>query len=88
MTDAAKIARGLTGAERGALKRHPIIGHYGSTETGWGLSAHDEYSFAKAGRRLMDLRLIDWHPNKRDSRTHLTSLGLAVCAELERNSHE
>jgi hypothetical protein len=83
-SEAREIAARLTPGQFRALIRHPKQGYYGEAHGGWPLPAHDETSFCKAGRALMNMRLLAWHPDRRDSRTQLTRLGLAVRAELER----
>jgi hypothetical protein len=78
-----EIAAGLSAGEREALLRCIPGKYYGTSYGGWPGSAFDPASFCRAGRRLMDMRLIAWHPDRKDSRTLITPLGVSVRAALQ-----
>jgi DNA-binding MarR family transcriptional regulator len=79
-----ELAGTLSAGQLAALMRHYPGQYYGSSSGGWGDSARDPASFCRAGRDLMDMGLIEWHPNPKDSRTRLTQHGLAVRAALQK----
>lgn len=70
---AQEIAAELTDEQAKCLRRM----QWGQFK-GWPESAHDPQSFNHAGRALMSLGLIQWHPDKRKTLTAMTPLGRQV----------
>ena len=83
-----QIAASLSKAQQAAILRHKLGKLYGSPYTGWLVPPRDETSFCRSGRHLMDNGLIKWAPGHLDSRTQLTSFGLAVRKILENGNDD
>lgn len=87
MTDAemvAEIAAKLTTAQR-----EVILTHEHPYDWRWyRLSSRVAGGWWQAGRPLMDLNILAWHPNPRQTATSLTPIGLAVRAHLEAGGRE
>jgi len=84
----AVIVAGLTKAQWSPLFWHTPGYLYGNRNLGWPQPARDPSSFANAGRLLMDLGLIAWAPDRKDSRTYLTPLGLAIRQILQKDQDD
>ena len=83
MSEAEKIAAGLTEAQRYCVLDHRPT--RGTPQKGWPESAHDPRSWSMAGRHLRGLGLVTW-ANGHDSHTRLTPLGLEVRVILSRSN--
>lgn len=81
--DAAAIADRLSKAQRAVLLEHQPGYYFGSQHGGWSAPARSPVSWSQVGRAMLGMNLIKWHPSIRDSRTHITPLGLAVRAHLQ-----
>lgn len=77
MTEVERIVEGLMISEKDALLSCQVERY-----RAWPESARHRMSFNISGRHLMALGLIEWHPNKRQTLTRLTPLGLAVREHL------
>lgn len=76
---AEEIAKGLTKAQRETL-----IHHEQPYEWRWeNVPARAPDSWQNCGRSMLELRLLEWHPNKRRTATRMTPLGLEVRAILQ-----
>lgn len=78
MADAREIAAKLSGAEIATLLSQDRVGY-----SCWPQTTHKVGSFCPHGRRLMDHRLIEWHPDWRKTMTTITPLGLQVRTILQ-----
>ncbi len=77
---AEEIARGLLNAERTVILQHNP--YRGTRDRGWPEPTRQPNSFQQAGRPLMEMGIVKFLPDWRDSRTRLTPLGIEVRAIL------
>lgn len=81
--DVEQVAGRLTEAQKEMMLAHMPGYYFGSEHEGWSEPTHSPRSWSQAGRTLMRLNLIKWHPSQRDSRTQLTAFGTSVRAHLQ-----
>ena len=83
MARAVEIAGRLSGARRFMLLQHRPGHFFGTRDGGWTEPTRSPHSWSQAGRAMMELGLIRFHPDQRDSRTALTQLGEQVRGHLQ-----
>jgi hypothetical protein len=81
VSEVQEIAESLLPSERRALMQHRPMRE-------WPETARHPLSFNRAGRNLMQDKLIKWPEDYRDSRTFITPLGEAVRAHLQATQGE